>query len=67
MEGSLIHWRNSHEWVNEEDLRTRYRHRWATATLECSARAVMARPRNLRFAWTRGSETGLRAARYLSE
>ncbi len=42
MEGSLIHWRNSHEWVNEEDLSSRYRHGWATATLECSARAVMA-------------------------
>ena len=42
MEGSLIHWRNSHEWVNKEDLSSRYRHRWATATLECSARALMA-------------------------
>jgi hypothetical protein len=34
------HWSKSHERMNEEDLRSRYCHRWATATWEYSARAA---------------------------
>ena len=41
-ECSLRLWRNAYEWVNEKDLRSRYRYRWATAIVEYSARALLA-------------------------
>ena len=62
-----IYGRFSDEWVKPEDVRSRYRHRMGNGNAGIQRARRPGPPRNLRFARTRGSEAGRRAARYSAE
>ena len=62
-----IYGRNHHDWVKGEDVRSRYRHRMGNGKAGIQRARRPGPPRNLRFARTRGSEVGKRAARYSAE